>query len=84
MANIDDFLQDKTIEIESDTVETAPMPEPTEEQLEQAFNLLKDIQHNNGYTAIAHTVGISREVVKELHRKMLEKVVVEEPTPNEQ
>ena len=82
---IQDFIKDKTVEFPKTEVVTSEITEPTKAQLNKAYNLLLDVQGNNGYTAIARVSKLKRQQVKELHRAMIEKASenMKEPTTKE-
>ncbi len=77
--NIDTFLKDKTVEFVKNEVTTSEPKEPTKTQLQEAFELLKNVQANNGFTAIAMKTKVPRHLIMELHKKMTEKVVITQP-----
>lgn len=50
-------------------------PELTEERVEGAISLLVDVEGNNGHLAIARSVGISVGQVRQIHEKMLTRIL---------
>ena len=54
-------------------VSVAP-PDLTKEKVEEVIPLLKEVEKNNGYLAIAKKTGLVKSQVEEIHKAMLEKI----------
>lgn len=75
--DINEFLENQTIEIPQEMVVEPQESQPedyTEEQLAEVFELIKDVQKNNGYTAIARKTKVAKHVVKQMHIEYMQKV----------
>jgi|TARA_R100001530_G_C4187828_1_gene121310 hypothetical protein len=72
---INDVLATKTLE---DLVATAPAKAPTPKlttkKVEEAVVLLKEIEKNNGYLAIAGKVGLTQAQIVEIHKAINVKI----------
>lgn len=62
------------------------LPELTDDKINAAYDKLQDIEANNGYIGIAHSIGLATSQVRQLHREIREAVkfvrtekVVEKP-----
>jgi hypothetical protein len=49
-------------------------PELTEEKINAAIELLKEVEINNGHIKIAQRVGLTQQQVALIHQKMQEKI----------
>jgi len=58
-------------------------PELTKEKVEEVIPLLKEVEKNNGYLAIAQKKGLLKSQVEEIHRAMLSKIAELRPAPVE-
>jgi len=81
---IKEVLDTKTLEDFKITKPVATSePSITKANVEQAVDLLLDIEASNGYVAIAQEVELTTEQIKEIHAAMYERLVeltpVEEP-----
>lgn len=56
------------------------LPEVTADLKSAARALLLNVELNNGHLAIAHSVGLARSQVKEIHNELIieQQVVIEE------
>lgn len=83
MGVIEDTVAKKTLQDLQSTVVSSQGSEPelTEDLVNQAITLLRDIPSNGGYGGIRFKVGISMSQVKEVHKEMLAKIA--ELTPEE-
>jgi len=76
MKIITDVLETKTLEdLQLPKREEADEPILTTEKVEEAISLLKDIENNNGYLAIAGNVKLTMKQIKEIHLAMKERIV---------
>jgi len=80
MKIITDVLETKTLE-DLQLPKSVARVEPTltTEKVEEAVTLLRDIENNNGYLAIADNVKLTVKQIKEIHSAM--NVRIAELTP---
>jgi hypothetical protein len=75
MGVIEDALADKTLDdLRVESSLTTTEPELTEELVDSAIVLLKDVENSNGHIAIAQTLGLTKTQVKSVHTAMLTKI----------
>jgi len=75
MGIIEDALASKTLDdLRVEKSVGSSTPELTEELVDSAIELLKDIEASNGYIAIAQTLELTKSQVKEIHDAMLVKI----------
>jgi len=71
---IKEVLGTKTLEyFQKPSVGTKKAPSITKAKVEEAVNLLLDIEANNGYVAIAQAAGLTTAQIKEVHAAMKER-----------
>ena len=56
----------------------------TEEKIQQAKDLLKEVEQNNGYLMIAKACGITRKEVSAIHKLLLKEIGEATPIEVEQ
>ena len=76
MSIIETVIDAKTLEdlVKVEVKEIPKEPKLTADKVNAVVEMLKDIEINNGYVAIADANGVSVERVKEIHKKMLAKI----------
>jgi len=69
-------LKNKTMnELVKEQKLVKPETETDTTKIEQAITMLKDIEKNNGYTAIAQILSVPREDVVRIHEEMQKKII---------
>ena len=72
---IEKVLEDKKLEdLQKPKFEKGSEPELTEEKVEEAVVLLKNVEENNGHLAIAQELGLTNAQVAKIHKAMADKI----------
>lgn len=81
---INDVLSTKTLEdLQSPAIASNPNnPNYTQQRVEDCIAKLLKIEENNGYLGISQKVGLNVVQVKEVHKKMLERINELNPPAN--
>jgi len=84
MSVIDTTIEAKTLQdlVKEKPAVEASEPKMTAKLVDEAVELLKEVEQNNGYGGIAQKLGLTQSQVKRVHAKMQAKIV--ELTPKEE
>jgi hypothetical protein len=62
----------------AEEIQSITLPEVTDKIKAEVRTLLEEVELNNGHLAIAHTVGLARSQVKEIHQEMIAELNVDQ------